>query len=155
MKSIMGSAVRQAIIMSVIVVAVGLVFNAVRKDGIPIIAEAGTFKVETDAEFMKVDDARLLFKAGTAVFVDARAPRVFAAERIEGAVNVPPSGPGLEDSGWLTDIDADVVCYASEAGQRQAGVVANRLLEMGAERVFLLYGGIEAWKAAGLPTETD
>ena len=45
--------------------------------------------------------------------------------------------------------------YAAEASQRQAGVVADRLMELGAERVFLLYGGIEAWKAAGLPTDGD
>jgi thiosulfate sulfurtransferase len=104
---------------------------------------------------MKVEDARRLFEEGTAIFVDARDPRVFSAEHIEGAVNVPPAGGETHDVRWLADVDASVICYASEKSQRQAGVVADELIGLGARHVFVLYGGFEAWKAAGLPTEMD
>ena len=152
---VLGSAVKQAVIISVVVVIVGLGFNMLRKDGIPLIAEADTFRVQTEAEFMKVENARRLFEEGAAIFVDARDPQVFSIERIEGALSVPPTGPELEAAGWLSGTESNVICYASETSQRQAGVVADKLIEMGTEKVFVLYGGIEAWKALGLPTERD
>jgi rhodanese-related sulfurtransferase len=155
MRRVLASAVKQAVIISIAVVAVGLGFNALRKDGIPLIAGAETFRVQTEAEFMKVENAYRLFDDGDAIFVDARAPLVFSAERIEGALNVPPAGPELEAAGWLSGTESTVICYASEKSQRQAGVVADKLIDMGAGRVFVLYGGLEAWKAAGYPTDRD
>ncbi len=155
MSRILGSAVKQAVVISIVVVVVGLGFNMLRRNGIPLIADAETFRVQTDAEFMKVDNARRLFEEGSAIFVDARDPQVFSIERIEGAINIPPSGSAGEGFDWLTDVDSNLICYASEKSQRQAGTVADRLIEMGSEKVFVLYGGIEAWQALGLPTERD
>ncbi len=155
MSRILRSAVRQAAIISIVVVVVGLGFNMLRRDGIPLIADAEAFRVQTRAEFMKADDARRLFEEGSAIFVDARDPQVFSIERIEGAINIPPSGASGEGIDWLTDISSSLICYASEKSQRQAGTVADRLMEMGSEKVFVLYGGIEAWQALGLPTERD
>jgi rhodanese-related sulfurtransferase len=139
----------------VIVVAAGLLFNSLRKDGIPLIAEAETFRVETDAEFLKVADARRLFDEGNAIFIDARDPELFRIERIEGALSMPPAGSELEAADWIPGTGSSVICYASERSQRQAGVVADRLIGLGTEKVFVLYGGLDAWKAEGLPTETD
>jgi rhodanese-related sulfurtransferase len=155
MSRILVQALKQAVIISVVVVVAGLVFNTLRSDGIPVIADAGTFRIQTDAEFMKIEDARRLFDQGDVVFVDARDARIFSQEHIEGALNVPPARSGVDDISWLSDIEANIVCYASEASQRQAGVVADKLIEMGAGKVFVLYGGFEAWKKAGLPTEMD
>ena len=151
----MASAVKQAVVISIVVVVVGLAFNALRKDGIPLIADAEAFRVRTEAEFMKADNAWKLFDEGKAIFVDARDTRVFSIERIEGAINIPPTGPELEAAGWITDTESSVICYASGESQRQAGVVADKLIEMGTKEVFVLYGGLEAWKAAGYPTEKD
>jgi len=154
-KRVMVTAVKQAVIISIVVVAVGLGFNALRENGIPLIADAETFRVQTEAEFMKVDNAWRLFEQGSAVFVDARDPRVFSVERIEGAVSIPPVGPELENAGWLAGSGSIIICYASEESQGQAGIVADKLIDMGAGEVFVLYGGLEAWKTAGLPTERD
>jgi rhodanese-related sulfurtransferase len=152
MRGILSRALKEAVVIIVVVVAAGLSFNALRSDGIPIIADAGTFRIETAAEFMKIEDARLLFDQGDVVFVDARDERIFSKEHIEGAVNVPPARSGVDDLGWLIDIGTNIICYASEDSQRQAGVVADKLIELGAGKVFVLYGGFEAWKNAGLPT---
>jgi rhodanese-related sulfurtransferase len=155
MGRILATAVKQAVIISIAVVVVGLTFNLVRHDGMPLVADADTFRVQTDAEFIKVDNAWQLFDEGKAIFVDARDPQVFSVEHIEGALNVPPAGPELQALGWLSDTESNVICYASEESQRQAGVVADKLLGMGTRRVFVLYGGMEAWKGAGLPVEKD
>jgi rhodanese-related sulfurtransferase len=149
----MASAIKQAVIISIVVVVVGLGFNMLRRDGIPLVADAETFRVQTEAEFIKAENARDLFDEGTAIFVDARDPQVYSIERIEGALSIPPTGPELNGAAWLSDTESSVICYASEQSQRQAGVVADKLIEMGAKKVFVLFGGIEAWKAAGLPTE--
>jgi rhodanese-related sulfurtransferase len=148
-------AVKQAIIISVIVVVVGLVFNALRPEGIPLIADAGTFRIQTDAEFMKVDDAIRLFEDGDVVFVDARDARVFSQGHVEGALNIPPTQSGVDELSWFSDVESSIVCYASEESQRQAGVVADKIIEMGARQVFILYGGFEAWKEAGQPVGMD
>ena len=155
MRHVLASAVKQAVIISIAVVVVGLGFNMLRQDGIPLIADAETFRVQTEAEFISVENARQLFEEGNAILVDARDARFFSMERIEGALSIPPTGPELEASGWLSDTESAVICYASEESQRQAGVVADKLIEMGTGKVFVLFGGLGAWKAAGFPTERD
>jgi rhodanese-related sulfurtransferase len=147
-------AARQAVVIVVIVVVGSVAFNLLRKDGIPLIADAETFRVQTDAEFIKVDDAYRLFEQGSAVFVDARDRKVFAEGHIEGAVNLMPSGQGYEDLAWISSADTYVVCYASSENQRQAGTVADRLIEMGSNRVRVLYGGFDVWKSKGFPVQT-
>ena len=154
-RGVLSQALKEAVVIIIVVVAAGLLFNALRNDGIPLIADAGTFRIQTNAEFMKIEDARRLFDQGDVVFVDARDGRVFSKGHIEGAVNVPPARSGVDDIGWLIDTGSNIICYASEESQRQAGVVADKLIDIGADKVFVLYGGFEAWKDAGLPTTTD
>jgi rhodanese-related sulfurtransferase len=151
----LAAAIKQAVIISAAVVVIGLGFNALRRDGIPLVADADTFRIQTEAEFIKVENAWRLFDEGEAIFVDARDPKVFAIERIEGAFNLPPAGSEPQAMDWLSSTQSNVICYASEESQRQAGVVADKLIGIGTEKVFVLYGGIEAWKAAGLPVERD
>lgn len=148
------SAVKEAVILILITVLVSLVVNHVRKDGIPLVADAEAFRVKTDAEFMRVEDALRLFEDGSAIFIDARDPEIFALGHIEGSMNVAASGDDIEDMAWLAGGDSEIICYASRQNQRQAGVVADRLIQMGFEKVFILYGGFEDWKQRGLPTLT-
>ena len=87
---------------------------------------------------------------GRVVLVDVREPNETAAERFPGAVLVPlssfdpatiPSPPGSE------------IVFACRSGRRSvtASLAAQ---EQGFEYNSHLAGGILAWKAAGLPTET-
>ena len=64
MRRILHQVTREAIIVLVVVLAVSLIFNRVRNGGIPLIADAETFRVRTDAEFAKVEDAHRLFEEG-------------------------------------------------------------------------------------------
>jgi rhodanese-related sulfurtransferase len=152
-KEVFGGAIKEAVVILVAGVIVSLAVNYVRDDGIPLIAEAEAFRVSTDAEFLKPEDARDLFEQGTALFVDAREPEIFMIEHIEGAMNVPSSMAQVDSIAWLVGADPLIVTYASEASQRQAGVVADKLLEAGFSKVHVLYGGIEGWKDLDLPTE--
>ena len=109
--------------------------------------------MQTNAEFAKIEDAYQLFADGRAIFIDARAAEVYALGHIEGAINAPPGGPELAGLAWLADADTYVICYAAEKSQRQAGVAADKLLELGCEKVFVLMGGFESWGKQGFPVD--
>lgn len=145
--------VRESFIVLAGVLAISFIFNFTRKDGIPLIADAEEFRVQTNAEFAKIDDAYRLFSDGRAILIDARAAEVYALGHIEGAINAPPGGPELAGLAWLADADTYVICYAADKSQRQAGVAADKLLEMGCKEVFVMMGGFEEWVKQGFPVD--
>jgi thiosulfate/3-mercaptopyruvate sulfurtransferase len=102
--------------------------------------------------------------------IDARAPELFAGERIPGAVHLDLWALSLNDtdpeplrafvwtiSHYITvrgiDPKRPVVVYEEDSGVRAARVFWF-LEYFGHPEVRLLDGGIKAWKAAGLPVET-
>ena len=153
MKRLFAGTLKEAVIILVLGVAVGLVVNFVRKDGLGIIAEADEFRVRTNAEFVTTEDAWRLFEEGKAFLIDARDPASFRRERIEGALNASPTQAGVDSLAWIAPANPYVIVYASEASQRQAGVLADKLLDAGFKKVRVLLDGIEGWKKAGHPVE--
>lgn len=99
-----------------------------------------TMKPVTPAE------ARRLIEGG-AKLVDIRAPDEHAREHISGAVNVP-----------LTEIDrleADCpVIFHCRSGARTGGNAPQLAAAAGAP-CYVLEGGIEAWRRAGLEVKAD
>ena len=153
MKHVLAGAAKEGVLILVVAAILGLVVNQVRKDGVPLIAAADAFRVQTNAEFITPDDAATLFEEGNAFFIDARDPSLYATEHIEGALNASPSKSGVDSLAWIAPADPYVIAYASKANQRQAGVLADKLLDAGFKRVYVLLDGIEAWKSKGLPVE--
>jgi rhodanese-related sulfurtransferase len=149
------TAVKEGVLILVATAALGFVVNGVRDGGIPVIADPEAFRVRTEAEFMKPEDAFRLFEAGEAMFVDARDSSVYAVRHIEGAINLSPASDVAEDLAMLVAANPQVVVYAADASQRQAGVVADRLLDMGFTKVFVLYEGMEGWVKRGFPVGTS
>jgi rhodanese-related sulfurtransferase len=152
-RAILKGATREALVLLVFGIAVGLVVNSVRKDGLSLIAEADAFRVRTNAEFIGTQDAWDLYEQGNAFLVDARDPAAFAREHIEGALNASPTRGGADSLAWMASADPYLIAYADEGSQRQAGVLADILLEAGFRRVWVLLDGIEGWRKAGLPVE--
>jgi len=87
---------------------------------------------------------------GRYVLVDVREPNETALERYPGAVLVPLSG---FDPAAIPDPAGREVVFACRSGRRSvtASLAAQ---ERGFPYSSHLAGGILAWKAAGLPTET-
>ena len=152
MTDILTRAVKEAVIIAIVVVVVAMVVNFTRDERIPLIADADSFRVQTNAEFIVAADAEGYFNDGTGIFLDAREQRLFAAEHIEGALNVPSTGGGVDELAYMVPADPVLVCYSAESTEREAGVIADRLLELGFTRVYVLHGGLESWKVEGLPT---
>jgi rhodanese-related sulfurtransferase len=89
-------------------------------------------------------------KAGRMLLVDVREPNETAVERYPEAAIVPLSA---FDPGAIPDPQGKQVVFACRSGRRSvtASLAAQ---DAGCPYKSHLAGGIIAWKAAGLPTET-
>jgi len=89
-------------------------------------------------------------KDGRVVLVDVREPNETALERFPGAVLVPLSS---FDPATIPAPPGSEVVFACRSGRRSA-TAALAAQEQGFDYASHLAGGLLAWKAAGLPTET-
>ena len=87
---------------------------------------------------------------GRMVLVDVREPNETALERFPGAVLVPLSA---FDAAEIPEAQGREIVFACRSGRRSvtASLAAQ---EQGFDYDAHMAGGILAWKAAGLPTET-
>lgn len=83
-----------------------------------------------------------------ALLVDVREPDEHARERVPGARNVPLSRLGALPA------EATAIVFHCRSGARTAAN-ADRLAEAAACQAYILEGGIDAWKRAGLPIAVD
>lgn len=90
-------------------------------------------------------------KAGTAHLVDIREPDEIAREQIAGAARAPLSTFEAADLNISADRDVIFMC---RTGNR-TGANCNRLAARVQGEAFVLEGGLDAWKQAGLPTRVD
>ena len=96
-------------------------------------------------------DVAARLKTGTAVLVDIREPDEFAREHVVGAVTAPLSGFEAAHLGIVPGRD---VVFTCRTGNR-TGVNCGRLAARVPGQAFVLNGGLDAWKAAGLPTSVN
>lgn len=103
---------------------------------------------------LKAIDPRTLERRltdGSAVLIDIREPDEYAREHIAGARLVPLSTVDVHDFGPKHD---QVLVFQCKSGARTAAH-AGRLAAKPCREAYVLVGGLDAWKAAGLPTEID
>jgi rhodanese-related sulfurtransferase len=77
----------------------------------------------------------------------------FTGEMIPNSRRVPVDRVGREATDTQLPAHTEIVVYCSGPTCPQSGAAAEKLLHLGYENVRLFKGGIEAWKAAGLPLE--
>ncbi len=84
--------------------------------------------------------------------IDLRDAKAYAAGHVEGSINVAVRGRLDTWTGTVVPFDAAVVLIGSDTEVREA---ALRFRRIGLDRVDgQLAGGVDAWKAAGLPLRT-
>ena len=93
--------------------------------------------------------ARLV--AGGALLVDIRDRDEYARERIPGASHRPLAQVGAAPLAT----DAPIVIFHCRSGMRTASNARALAACAGGCEAYLLDGGIDAWKRAGLPVERD
>jgi rhodanese-related sulfurtransferase len=96
------------------------------------------------------DEVAAGLREGRMLLVDVREPNEIAVERYPGAVIVPLS---MFDPAAIPDPEGKQVVFACRSGRRS--VTASLAAQDGGYPYSAhLAGGILAWKAAGLPTDT-
>jgi len=98
---------------------------------------------------LRPDEVKQALDAGKIVLIDVREPHEFAAERIAGAENYPLS---CFDPSTLPDPGDREIVLSCAGGVRSLKAM-DQCLMAGLEVRHHLAGGLNAWKAAGLPTE--
>ncbi len=88
--------------------------------------------------------------SGELTLVDVRENWEYARDHIPNATLTPLK---LIISRPAEAITTDHVVFVCEVGQRSA-VAAEMAAALGMQHVFNLEGGMQAWRTAGLPTET-
>jgi rhodanese-related sulfurtransferase len=79
--------------------------------------------------------------------IDVRSPAEFGSGSLRQARNIPLADVAAQAAALPKDRPALVVC---ESGRR-AALAAVKLRSAGIQEVFILAGGLDAWRAAGLP----
>lgn len=99
--------------------------------------------------------ARELFEAKDAVFIDAREGSAYRQGHITGAVNMPVGefDARLADFRDRVAPDATLVIYCSGFGCHDSRTLGEKLLRNGYRNILIFEGGLPEWKDAGLPVE--
>lgn len=100
--------------------------------------------------FVGPQDAAEMMRKG-AVIVDIREADEFGAEHIPGAVSCPLSA--IAGAAPVARA-AEPVVFHCKMGNRTM-INADKLAPLAPGEAYILEGGIDAWKEAGLPVERD
>lgn len=105
--------------------------------------------------FISLDETRAYFKAGTALFADARPMKAYQAGHIPGAMNLDPSESDSWSEKFFSQFPSDtlIVTYCNGVRCSLSTELANKLWAMGYEKVLVFKDGWNLWNAAHLPTE--
>lgn len=158
-KSFPVEALRQAVLIVLIAAAVSLSLNHFRPNGLPLVPPPASKKAVIGSQNLgplrvSLDEARALFFAHGAVFIDARSPRVYRLGHIEGALNLPAQSldQGVSAIKSRVSPDSFVIAYCDGEHCPLGREVAMQLLAGGYSHVGVLVNGWTLWRSGGLPT---
>jgi thioredoxin 1 len=126
------------------------------KKAIAVFATAVTLLAASCSHAQKVEEippatfAREI-KSTNAILVDVRTPEEYKEGHLQNALNIDWLGDGFEQSAAKLDKTKPVYVYC-RSGKRSSDA-AEKMKELGFEKVYELDGGISAWEDAKLPIE--
>ena len=149
----------QIIVIAITSTVLSLTLNAVRPDGIPLLAKelAVAEEIEYDTAeprlfAITLDQALELYQKGT-VFVDAREPEYYQEGHIKGAWNIPFFLELVFKLDSLQGKDAPMVIYCSGDECGSSEDLAYELQAEGFSNLLVFKGGWTAWNSSGHPIE--
>lgn len=118
-------------------------------------ASEGAFPGGASFASISLDEARAYFKAGTALFADARPWKAYQAGHIPEAMSLDPTEFDAWAGNFFSQFPADtqIVTYCDGARCPLSTELAEKLRSLGYEKVLVFKDGWRVWNAAGLPTE--
>ena len=155
----MKNAIQEALLIILVSVAVSLVVNALRPEGIRLFAhhEDSTIVHQDEVKEISMDDAISKYSTQAVLFADARLSDAYRKGHIKGAVNLPDQ----HFDNWIDEIiqqvdpQTEIVTYCSGIDCSQAKDLAEKLSQTGFTRVWYFPGGYDLWIKNRLPTEKD
>lgn len=108
-----------------------------------------TLRRPGDRNSLNATQATTLINREDAQIVDVREPDEYLAGHLPESRNI-PTGRLAERAGELDKFKNTPLLLVCQSGTRSAGA-CKQLIKLGFTRVHNLEGGIEGWRAAGLP----
>lgn len=149
----------QSLVILAAAAAIGLAFNQLRPTGLPLVQDwsaAGRLQAEKPGENLAVslEDAKALFYARDAVFVDARPEEFFEMGHIQGALSLPWEDFESRFEAAMVNVprDALVIVYCDGESCSLSRDLALALLGKGYSHVQALLNGWTLWQEAQMPT---
>ena len=149
----------QIIVIAITSTLLSLTLNAVRPDGIPLLAKelAVVEEIEYDTTeprlfAITLDQALELYQKGT-IFVDAREPEYYQEGHIKGAWNIPFFLELVFKLDSLQGKDAPMVIYCSGDECGSSEDLAYELQAEGFSNLLVFKGGWNAWNSNEHPVE--
>ena len=163
---------RQTAILFLLSIIIGIIFNFISGNGIPLIGNwpiwRGTEPAippsaeEGDPPFISLDEAAALFQTPGVLFIDSRDPEDFELNRIKGAINIAYDYLPDEDyEGYWEDLaneiahDRPIVIYCSGTECELSLYLGRDMTQFGYKDVRIFYGGWNDWVNAELPMEKE
>ncbi len=151
---------RQGIALIVLGLIIGSGFNSFNPRGIPWV---GSWSKEPEAtvayeglQVMSLEEARTVYEAGIALFLDARDYEAFQKGHLPGALNIPPqeAESRISEIKEMADAGMIVVTYCHGINCELAANLAHALQAHGLSFVRPLINGWGDWVDAGYPVES-
>jgi rhodanese-related sulfurtransferase len=141
---------REAAWLAVVACGLAAASWALRPDRLPLLATSEQYELDLPVPLMDLDRAMLVYDEGSHLFVDTRDIDPVQDPRIPGAFVIRQAS--FDDdliavSDFLYPEDP-LVLYGS-GNLQEVAALASRFLERGYEQVFIMSGGIDAWRQAG------
>ncbi len=146
--------------------AVALTVNYFSPDGIALVgqwdtsegvvsARAKNESIISDFEIQTVRRARELFNTGDFIFVDARSVDDYQAGHIKGAVSLPVGQVEEKLPAFLEHYppETSIITYCSGRTCQDSHHLAEVLMEMGYENIYVFIDGFPGWETEGHPVE--
>jgi len=154
----MKSILKETIIIIMVVIPIALLTNSLRPQGIPLfnIKAPVLNRVEARDSIRSIPLERAMerYRKGRTLFVDTRPPEEYLTGHIRGALNLPDYlfDEYIDDFLSRTEPDMEIVTYCDGEDCPLGFNVAEKLYQLGFERVFYLTNGWGRWQDNSLPS---
>jgi rhodanese-related sulfurtransferase len=154
----LAAGVKQAALLVIISLALGISFQTVRSDKIPWVGSWTTLSVTTQSRQgvadISLSEAFALYRDNRALFLDARDPWSFEEGHIAGAILIEPQDAGKQASEIRKRAGSRQIVTYCDGAECHLGVdLAKALEKQGISSVKVLINGWSRWREAGYPIE--
>ena len=147
------SVVKQAFILIICSILIGIFFNILRPHGISFIAKADAVSKQIDKyliESVNLENAKKLFDEGI-LFIDARLSEFYSNGHIQGAIPSYNYDNLLDELFFNHGLDDPIVIYCDNSECGLSEELAIQLEMDGFSNLFIFKGGWGEWLKAGYP----